>query len=351
MVVPGSIPNMMRSFANYFVSSFKFQVQSFCYFVTMIAISHKAKQFLLVLVKLLIVSGALYYIVNQLQGEKAIAWRLISDYFSIKSLFFLLVLSILNWGFEILKWQHLVSSFTKISFLEAVKQSLGSLTASIFTPNRIGEYGAKALYFDKKKVKKIIFLNFIGNSSQMLVTTFFGVLGFIISRIAVSETMLWVNLKFSLLHLLPLALFLFVVYLIFRFRNVTIYGLSLQKISDAFRKLSIGFHVTTLQLSILRYLIFAHQFYFLLLIFGVEISYSLALATIFLMYFLASIIPSIHLMDVAIKGSVALFLFGKLEVLEWKIITITSVMWFFNLVIPVVIGSFFVMKYQPNAKE
>ena len=317
----------------------------------MIAISHKAKQFLLVLVKLLIVSGALYYIVNQLQGEKAIAWRLISDYFSIKSLFFLLLFSVLNWVFEILKWQHLVSSFTKISFLEAAKQSLGSLTASIFTPNRIGEYGAKALYFDKKKIKKIIFLNFIGNSSQMMVTTFFGVLGFIISSVAVSETMLWLNFKFSLLHLLFLVLFLFVVFLIFKFRKVSIYGLSLQKIIEAIKKLSIGFHVTTLQLSIIRYLIFAHQFYFLLLIFGSEISYSLALATVFMMYFLASIIPSIHLMDVAIKGSIALFLFGKLGIPEWKMITITSVMWLFNLVIPVVIGSFFVMKYQPNAKE
>jgi len=342
---------MMRSFANYFVSSFKFQVQSFCYFVTMIAIPHKAKQFLLVLVKLLIVSGALYYIVNQLQGEKAINWRLISDYLSIKSLFFLLLFSVLNWIFEILKWQHLVSSFTKISFLEAAKQSLGSLTASIFTPNRIGEYGAKALFFDKKKVKKIIFLNFIGNSSQMMVTTFFGILGFAISSIVASETMVWNHFKFSMLHLLFLALFLLVVFLVFRFRKVMIYGLSIQKIIEAFRKLSIGFHVTTLQFSIIRYLIFAHQFYFLLLIFDCEISYSLALATVFMMYFLASIIPSIHLMDVAIKGSVALFLFGKLGIPEWKIITITSVMWLFNLVIPVVIGSFFVMKYQFIPKE
>jgi len=317
----------------------------------MIAIPHKAKQFLLVLVKLLIVSGALYYIVNQLQGEKAINWRLISDYLSIKSLFFLLLFSVLNWIFEILKWQHLVSSFTKISFLEAAKQSLGSLTASIFTPNRIGEYGAKALFFDKKKVKKIIFLNFIGNSSQMMVTTFFGILGFAISSIVASETMVWNHFKFSMLHLLFLALFLLVVFLVFRFRKVMIYGLSIQKIIEAFRKLSIGFHVTTLQFSIIRYLIFAHQFYFLLLIFDCEISYSLALATVFMMYFLASIIPSIHLMDVAIKGSVALFLFGKLGIPEWKIITITSVMWLFNLVIPVVIGSFFVMKYQFIPKE
>jgi hypothetical protein len=34
IVVPGSIPNMMRSFANYLISSLRFQVQSFCFFAT-----------------------------------------------------------------------------------------------------------------------------------------------------------------------------------------------------------------------------------------------------------------------------------------------------------------------------
>ena len=70
-----------------------------------------------------------------------------------------------------------VSSFTKISFSTAVEQSLGSLTASIFTPNRVGEYAAKCLYYSKEKTKKIIFLNFLGNSTQMIVTIFFGMIG------------------------------------------------------------------------------------------------------------------------------------------------------------------------------
>lgn len=317
----------------------------------MIAIPHKAKQFLLVLIKLLIVSGALFYIVKQLQTEKTIAWSIISDYISIKNLFFILLLSVFNWIFEILKWQHLVSSFTKISFFESAKQSLGSLTASIFTPNRIGEYGAKALFFEKKKAKKILFLNFIGNSFQMAITTFFGILGFIISRIAVSESMLWISFKFSVIHFVWILLFLVVFLFIFKFRNCSIYGLSFQKIIDAFKKLSFGFHLTTLQLSAIRYLIFAHQYYFLLQIFDCEVSYSIGLATIFLMYFLASIIPSIHLMDIAIKGSVALFLFGKLGISEWKIATISFLMWFFNLVIPVIIGSIFVLKFQIHKKE
>jgi len=51
----------------------------------------------------------------------------------------------------------------KIAFPQAYKQSLASLTAAIITPNRIGEYGVKALYFKRNFRKKIMLLNFIGN--------------------------------------------------------------------------------------------------------------------------------------------------------------------------------------------
>ena len=83
----------------------------------------------------------------------------------------------LNWILEIKKWQVLVSSFKLITFFEATKQSLSSLTSSLITPNRIGEYGAKALYFDQTDRKRVLFITFIGNSSQLLVTCIFGSFG------------------------------------------------------------------------------------------------------------------------------------------------------------------------------
>lgn len=98
----------------------------------------------------------------------------------------------------------------------------------------------------------------------------------------------------------------------------------------------------------MRYLVFSFQFSFLLLIFEIDIELKLALGTIFTMYFLASIIPTIHLIDVAIKGSVALFLFGQLGVEDWKIAATISIMWTFNLVLPLLLGSVFVLKYKPT---
>lgn len=314
----------------------------------MIVIPHKAKQFLLVIIKLLIVSVAFYYIYNELQYDKKLDWSIISTYLNIKSISILFLFSSVNWVLEIYKWQNLVFYVKQISFYEAAKQSLGSLTVSIFTPNRIGEYGAKMLYFSKENRKQIVFLNFIGNSSQMAITCFFGVIGFIIFSFKITESMFWIHFKIKIVHFIVFIIFIVFSFLLFKYNKIEIYGFSTQKLISKIKQFPRNILLPNFQLSIMRYLVFSHQFYFLLMLFNCEIDYLSALSTIFIMYFLASIIPSIHLMDVAIKGSVAVYLFGNLGVASWKIISITSLMWLFNLVIPVLVGTYFVLRFKPQ---
>jgi hypothetical protein len=83
----------------------------------------------------------------------------------------------LNRLFEILKWKNLVSYLHPISLGEATKQVLAALTAGLFTPNGVGEYAGKALYFPKKETKRVLFLNLICNGIQMVLTTIFGLIG------------------------------------------------------------------------------------------------------------------------------------------------------------------------------
>ena len=127
----------------------------------MISISHKAKQFLVFLIKLLIVGCAFYFIYNQLLNNDALDWNKFLVLFhknqTIGGICFIVLLSILNRFFEILKWQNLVSNLHTISLKEATKQVLGSMTAGIFTPNGLGEYAGKALFFEKIKTKKSFF--------------------------------------------------------------------------------------------------------------------------------------------------------------------------------------------------
>jgi len=222
----------------------------------------------------------------------------------------LLLFSLFNWVFEIVKWKTLVSFIKKISFLEALKQSLGSLTASLFTPNRIGEYGAKAFYFYKTDRKKVLLLNLIANISQMTVTVLFGIVGliFIINTYEVDLPIFRVR-RLAYYSAILLASFFGGRFFI----SKKIRGFYLAKIINFFKRLPKIIVFKTLMYSVIRYLIFSHQFYFLLLLFGIEIDYATLMKLIFAMYLIASVIPSLPMFDWLIKGSVAVFVFGLVE--------------------------------------
>jgi hypothetical protein len=93
-------------------------------------------------------------------------------------------------------------------------------------------------------------------------------------------------------------------------------------------------------------LVFSHQFYFLLRLFGVETDYITLMALITSMYLLASIIPGLALLDWLIKGTVAIWVFSFLGVNELIVVTITLLMWLLNFGLPAVIGSYFVLNFN-----
>ena len=71
------------------------------------------------------------------------------------------------------------------------------------------------------------------------------------------------------------------------------------------------------------------------------------MATIAAVYFLASSLPSFQFLDFAVKGSVAVYFFGILGVNEWVVVFVTTLMWFLNVVLPVAIGSYYVLNFTP----
>ena len=331
MVVPGSIPNMMRSFANF----------NFRYFAVMITIPHKAKQFAVFIIKLLIVAAAFYFIYDQLAHNDQLDWEkftaLLRKKQSVWGILFLLSFSVANRYLEILKWQNLVSFLKPISAAESTKQVLGALTAGIFTPNGLGEYAGKALYFEKTKTKKIIFLNLICNGIQMVLTILFGTIG-----LFVLGYWQWAS------AILLLAVFFYLISIVSK--NIKVKGYSIQRLTHKINEIPKHIHQKNIVLAILRYLVFSHQYYFLFLAFDVDLPYLTMMSTIATVYFLASSLPSFQFLDFAVKGSVAVFFFGELGVNEWIVVFISTLMWFLNVVLPVVIGSYYVLKFKPKWK-
>ena len=306
-------------------------------------VSHKAKQFLILATKILVIGGAFYFIYDQLAQNDQLDWQQFAKKFdknkSFTGISLILLLSFGNRFLEILKWQNLAQFIRPITAGEASKQVLAAMTASIFTPNGIGEYGAKALYFEKSQAKTVVFLNLVCNGIQMILTIVFGFFG-----------LLYFNAEFGIITTTTVALgfgaFLLALIIAFSVKKITIRGYSLDKALKKLREIPTKMHRKNILLGIGRYLIFSHQYFLLFRAFDVEVPYLLLMATICSVYFLASSLPTFQFLDFAVKGSVAVYFFGLLNVNEWITIFITMLMWLLNVVLPVIIGSYFVLRFK-----
>ncbi|TDE01582.1 lysylphosphatidylglycerol synthase domain-containing protein [Flavobacterium hiemivividum] len=309
----------------------------------MISIPHKTKHFLVLLIKLLIVGGAFYFIYNQLANNNKLDWAQFLVLFekkqSVVGISFLLLLSVLNRFFEILKWKNLVSVIHKISKVEASKQVLSALTAGLFTPNGVGEYAGKAMFFEKSETKKVLFLNLICNGIQMVLTIFLGVFG-----------LLYFNAQYNVITTKTVIILFGVLILIFGslflVKKLTIKGYSIEKLIHKINEIPKSIHQKNIFLAVCRYFVFSHQYYFLFLAFDVDLPYLTLMAAITAVYFLASSLPTFQFLDFAVKGGLSIYIFGILGVNEWIVIFITTLMWFLNVVIPVIIGSYYVLNFK-----
>ena len=312
------------------------------------ALTYKSNLFLINLVKISIVSLSFYFIYSKLTHNDRLSfsefWSILnsSAIISLKALFTITLLSCLNWFFEILKWKSLVGSVKNMSLKSATAQSLGAHTASLFTPNRIGDYGAKALYFPAHLRVKIMGLNGIGNLAQMGVTTLFGSLGLLVFT---SEFPLNINLKTGhWSHYLIIGLVCLTLIIL-----IKIYAKPetwIIKTKHFLRSIPVHVIGKTVLFSMIRYLIFSFQFYVLLQLFQTDLSYLNAMMVISSMYLLASILPSVFIFDVVLKGSIAVYLFSFFNINEAIVLSCIMLMWVFNVVLPSVVGSYFVLSFK-----
>ena len=312
-------------------------------------LSYKTKQFFFVVIKFGIVGLAFHFIYQKLiidpklELQTFVQFIYKKDLFTFDKLGLLLILTVLNWVFEIVKWQTLVKSFTQITFSHAAEQSLGSLTASIFTPNRIGEYGAKAIYFNPAHRKSIVALNFLGNMMQMSMTVLFGVLGLFLFQTRYNTQLLHINLIWGLV------IGLIITMVLIGFKNGNTYKIkwfSLKKLQQFYQRVPKQIYVLGSLYALMRYLIFSFQFYVVLNLFTTQLSYLDSMVIITIMYLLASIIPTLFIFDVVIKSSIALYLFSFAGIDALPVLSVVTLMWLLNFGLPAIIGSYLVLKFE-----
>ena len=111
--------------------------------------------------------------------------------------------------------------------------------------------------------------------------------------------------------------------------------------------------LVTLLLSATRYVIFTLQMYLLFLFFEIPVTPGVSLIITSVMFFVMSIIPTIALSELGLRGSVSLFLFGFYFTgaamnpdLSAAIVAASALLWLINLALPTVAGTFFVYQLK-----
>lgn len=319
----------------------------------MLSFSYKTKHFLFQTAKLLWVIACfsfLYIRFTETTTSARFDLHLLvyQERFPFGLLAILFLFSAANWGFEFLKWKHTIKSIAQISYRQASSQSLIAFALGVFTPNKIGEYGIRPLFFEKKYRKKVALLTGIHHFTQLLVTLLFGSIGFVI-----------LLSRFSSLHQYTFAicaiLFLPVVVFIFcyigekkKWFSIPYFARALEFLNNMNKKE----HLKSILFSVCRYLFFSHQFLWLLTIFGTPIGYLNAFTAITVVYLLSTLLPAISFFDIVVKSSAAVFVLSFFEIPEIVILQVMAILWIFNYVIPMLTGSILVLQTRyPNLRS
>lgn len=312
------------------------------------------------LLKIGIVAFALFFLYKQLSSKSSveefdldqILVKLQENYIVVT---IVILMMLLNWFLESLKWKLLISKIEKVSIKRSIRAIFSGITVSAFTPNRVGEYGGRVFCLEKADRIKGVLITVIGSMAQLVITIFFGSIGILLLPNLMPE---FDAILSQFVFAYPIMLFMIVllnVLLVSLFLNASVFSVVLSKFkflkkyskyNEVFSFYNSQELLEVLIYSVARYFVFTSQFFILLQVFGVEISYINAMILIVTMLFVISVIPTIAITEIGIRGSVALFFFGLVSVNAIGILSATFVMWVINLLLPALIGTIFIFSLK-----
>ncbi|MEO5648475.1 MAG: lysylphosphatidylglycerol synthase domain-containing protein [Ginsengibacter sp.] len=267
-----------------------------------------------------------------------------------------IILTFFNWGFEARKWQILITPVQKMSFFTAYKSVLSGVTLSINTPNRIGEYGGRILYVKDGSRIKAISLSIAGSVSQLITTLLLGCGGLVyllfFQREGHTQVMglsfFWIEILLFISSLFTALLILFFFRLSWLTRLVEKIPATAKYIKyiNVLEEFTPKLLLRLLSLSFFRYLVFVLQYILLLQVLNVHILLMDGFWIISILFLVLAIVPSFAIADLGIRGKFSTELLSIYSANTVGIIGTTFGIWFINLFIPALLGSFLILSIR-----
>jgi len=264
----------------------------------------------------------------------------------IMGLIVVLFFMIVNWSIEAQKWQYSLHNITKISFITAFRAILSGTTIGIISPNRAGEPFGRVSQIDAQHRESAIGAGFICSIAQFTATVLAGVL-------ALPFLLIHLN-YFSSQYLVFAIALMGIGIILFLYSNINSIGNILNRFPFIKRFDSFTNHfkeskrhelIIILLYSLIRYSVFIIQFFVILRVFSIDITFAQTCIAVAMVYFVTTLIPTTTLAELGVRCSSSVYFIGLYSNKPVLIVVASMTLWVINISIPAIVGSLFYLPW------
>ena len=299
-------------------------------------------------------SWSIYHQIKQQPGLEQ-AWQRIRESLNSPMLWNLvavILLMMVNWSIEAIKWKISIGKIQQVSFGKAIKAVLSGVSFSVSTPNRMGEYLGRVLYMDEGNRLKTISITIAGSISQLIITLLMGSIGLLMlqsnieSGNLISPMWMKVILSGTIATLLVLTLFYFRLPWLIKWVDRLPGSKRFVYLIRALEDFSATLLLRLLSLSLLRFIVFIVQYYLLFHLFDVNISWWQVYWPVSVSFLVMAVIPTIAIAELAQRGKVVATIVGLYSSNGLGMTFATAGIWFINLILPAIAGSLLILSIK-----
>lgn len=252
-----------------------------------------------------------------------------------------------NWLAETLKWHQFVRRYEPMSRWKALRAVLSGVSLSLFTPNRVGEYGGRILFVRPENHWKAIFANLVGNFSQYMVLLTAGTAGAawllwnrfgpidvfylrLLLVVAISGLGLMYAVYFNIRLILPLARRLPLARYFRRFAKDI-------RVLEQFNRQEL---TDILSWAVVRYVVYSTQYFCLLKFFNIQVDIIAGFAGIAAIFLVQTSIPLPPLACLMARGHLSVEMWSGFGANALSSLAATFSLWIINLILPALVGTF-----------
>ncbi len=260
-----------------------------------------------------------------------------------------LLLMLVNWTLEALKWRYLIRTLNRITVWQAIESVFCGLTWAVFTPNRLGEYGGRVFFLPPRKRIHGVFAMAVGSFGQNVITNVLGVgalLWFLYHFLHLNNWLFVGVAAIAAGFIAMMLLFYFNIRWMVSLLNSIKFLRTFHRFFDILGRYHFAELLRIMGFCLARFCTFSFQYYLVIHLLIPQIPLVTMMLLVFILFFIQSALPSLDLLDIGVRSATADKLFEYVTGQHLAVIAAVASIWLINLIIPAALGSVFVLKLK-----